>query len=114
MRLKDKIAIVTGAGAGIGQTTAFRFAEEGAKLVLADINEANVSATAREIEKTGVEVESIACDISDETAARSISAVAVGRFGGIDILVNNAADFTTFSVESATVDHWRQVLGVNV
>jgi NAD(P)-dependent dehydrogenase (short-subunit alcohol dehydrogenase family) len=114
MRLRDKIAIITGAGAGIGQSAAYRFAEEGAKLVLADIDEPNVTATARQIEKTGAQVVSVACDISDEDGARRISDTAIEAFGGIDILVNNAADFTTFSVEDATVDHWRKVLGVNV
>jgi NAD(P)-dependent dehydrogenase (short-subunit alcohol dehydrogenase family) len=114
MRLKDKIAIITGAGAGIGQSTAFRFAEEGAKLVLADIGEAAVLATAERIVQTGGEAIAVAADISVEEDARRISETAADRFGGLDILVNNAADFTTFSVEDATIEHWRKVLGVNV
>lgn len=114
MRLKDKIAIITGAGAGIGQSTAFRFAEEGARLVLADIGAAGVLATAERIVQSGGEAVAVVSDISVEEDARRISETAVERFGGLDILVNNAADFTTFSVEEATIEHWRKVLGVNV
>jgi NAD(P)-dependent dehydrogenase (short-subunit alcohol dehydrogenase family) len=114
MRLRDKIAIITGAGAGIGQSTALRFAQEGAKLVLADISEPNVLATAHDLKKKGAEVITVAGDIASEDDAIRISRSAVERFGGIDILINNAADFTTFSVEDATVEHWRKVLGVNV
>jgi len=114
MRLANKISIITGAGAGIGQSTAFRFAEEGSRLVLADINSADVDNTAREIASRGCEVVAVSGDISKEEDARRISEVAVERFGGIDILVNNAANFTTFSVETATVEQWQTVLGVNV
>lgn len=114
MRLANKISIITGAGAGIGQSTAFRFAEEGSRLVLADINSADVDNTAREIASRGCEVVAVSGDISKEEDARRISEVAVERFGGIEILVNNAANFTTFSVETATVEQWQTVLGVNV
>lgn len=114
MRLRDKVAIITGAGAGIGQGTAVRFAEEGAKLVLADISEASASAAARQINENGGKAVVAAGDISKEADASRISEIAVETYGGIDILVNNAADFTTFAVEDATPEHWQKVLGVNV
>jgi NAD(P)-dependent dehydrogenase (short-subunit alcohol dehydrogenase family) len=114
MRLANKVAIVTGAGAGIGQATALRFAEEGAKLVVADISGDGVCRAARQVAELGAEVISAAGDIANEADARRISDVAVERFGGIDILVNNAADFTTLSVEDASVAQWQKVLGVNV
>jgi NAD(P)-dependent dehydrogenase (short-subunit alcohol dehydrogenase family) len=114
MRLANKIAIITGAGAGIGYNTALRFAQEGAKLVLADINRAEVDAAAKRVAELGGEVVAVSGDISKEEDARCISETAAERFGGIDILVNNAANFTTFSVENATVEHWQTVLGVNV
>src|SRR3954454_13090075 len=114
MRLRDKTAIITGAGAGIGLGTALRFAEEGAKLVLADIDESNLTAAAARINGDGGRAVAVPGDISKEGDARRISEVAIETYGGIDILVNNAADFTTFSVEDATVENWQRVLGVNV
>ncbi len=114
MRLEGKTAIITGAGAGIGEATAMRFAEEGAKLVLADLNLAGVEGVADRIVKQGGAAVAIAADISKEQDAKRISDTAVERFGAIDIVVNNAADFTTFSVEDATTENWQRVLGVNV
>lgn len=114
MRLANKVAIITGVGAGIGQATAVRFAQEGAKLVLVDISEANAHATEKIVGDLGCECVVVGADISKDEDARRISAVAVERFGAIDVLINNAADFTTFSVEDATVEQWQKVLGVNV
>lgn len=114
MRLREKSAIITGAGAGIGLGTALRFAEEGAKLVLADISATNAEAAAQQVRDAGGSAVAVAGDISQDADARRISDVAVKAYGGIDILVNNAADFTTFSVEDATTEHWQRVLGVNV
>lgn len=109
-RLEHKIAIITGAGAGIGEATAVRFSEEGARLVLADYNGPAVEAVAARLPNAVA----VAGDISKEEDAKRISDEAVRAFGAIDILVNNAADFTTKNVEDATVADWTRVLNVNV
>ncbi len=113
-RLANKVAIITGVGAGIGEAIAIRFAEEGARLVLNDISERAGQAAVKKIRDMGAEAVLAVADISQEASARAISEIAVGSFGGIDILVNNAADFTQKSVEQADVADWQKVLGVNV
>jgi NAD(P)-dependent dehydrogenase (short-subunit alcohol dehydrogenase family) len=114
MRLKDKTAIVTGVGAGIGEAIAIRFAEEGARLVLADIQATAGRATLDNVTAMGAQAAFVQADISKEESARSIAEFAVSTFGGIDILVNNAADFTQMGVERAEIADWQRVLGVNV
>ena len=114
MRLQDKTAIVTGVGAGIGEAIAIRFAQEGARLVLADIQEAAGRKTLEKVIALGAEATFVKADISREESARQISDAAIARFGGIDILVNNAADFTQMNIEQAEVADWQRVLGVNV
>ncbi|MBI2679893.1 MAG: glucose 1-dehydrogenase [Candidatus Solibacter usitatus] len=114
MRLKGKTAIITGVGAGIGEAIALRFAEEGAHLVLNDIQENAGEKTRDKVEKLGAKAALVVADISQESGARSIAAAAMQAFGAIDILVNNAADFTSKSVENAEPADWQKVLGVNI
>ena len=114
MRLANKIAIITGVGAGIGEAIAIRFAQEGAQLVLNDVNEHAGQSTLKKIRDLGAHAVLAVADISQEAGAHRISEVAVQSFGGIDILINNAADFTQKNVEQAEVADWLKVLGVNV
>ncbi len=113
-RLQDKTAILTGAGAGIGAAIALRFAEEGARLVLADIHEDSGVAILEKVIALGAKAAFVQADISKADEARRISDTAISTFGGIDILVNNAANFTQMNVEQADVSDWRKVLDVNV
>ncbi|MBN8734317.1 MAG: SDR family oxidoreductase [Acidobacteria bacterium] len=114
MRLKDKIAIITGAGSGIGEATAVRFAEEGARLVLNDVDGENLHRVVERVRGMGGQAVGAHADISVEAEAASIADVAVKTFGGIDVLVNNAANFTQMGLEQATMADWQRVYGVNV
>ncbi|MGH9766023.1 MAG: SDR family NAD(P)-dependent oxidoreductase [Blastocatellia bacterium] len=112
-RVKDKVAIVTGGAAGIGQAAAVLFAEEGARVVVADVDQEQGEQTAARIRSNGGEAIFVRCDVSKEEDARRLCDEALRAFGRIDILVNNAAVFVLKGLE-ATVEDWRRSLGVNV
>jgi NAD(P)-dependent dehydrogenase (short-subunit alcohol dehydrogenase family) len=112
-RLKGKVAIVTGAAAGIGKATAVLFAQEGARVVVADVDQAAGQETVAEIQEQGGHAMFVAADISKEADVRQLCDTAVSHFGKLDILVNNAATFILKGID-ATIDDWRRSLDVNV
>ena len=114
-RLENKVAIITGAGQGLGQSTAHRFAAEGAKVVVADLNQETARETAIAIAADGGEAIHVVGDISQAQDAERLARATVERYGSIDILVNNAAIFG--SVEHiAEIDEqvWDDVMRVNL
>jgi 3-oxoacyl-[acyl-carrier protein] reductase len=112
--LDGKIVVVTAAaGTGIGSAVARRALEEGASVVLSDRHERRLAETAAELGELGA-VQPIACDVTDEGQVRDLIAGTVGRFGRIDVLVNNAGLGGTRSVLEMTDEEWSRVLDVTL
>lgn len=114
MRLKDKVAIVTGAGRGIGLVTAQTFAREGAKVALCDLDLPEVQAAAEEIRKSGGQVLAIQANTSKTESVKELLDKVVAEFGRVDILVNNAGiirDKQLLKMEEAEFD---AVIDVNL
>jgi NAD(P)-dependent dehydrogenase (short-subunit alcohol dehydrogenase family) len=112
-RFEGKVALVTGGGSGIGRATCLRFAEEGASVVVAEIDKKRGQSVADEIRETGGRAIFVPTDVADETSIREAVARAAAEFGRIDILVNSAAVFVLKGID-ATVEEWRKILDVNV
>lgn len=110
-RLQDNVAVVTGAARGIGRAIAERLAREGAKLVLADIDSAELEATADVIEQEfGTNVARVAGDLCQESVAGGTIGLAIERFGRLDILINNAGG----GIIRAFVDHTPETLKTTI
>jgi len=112
-RLAGRVALITGAADGIGAATAVLFAEEGAAVVLGDIDEAGGAAVRDRIVSAGGHAVFVRADISREQDAGLLAGAAAEHFGRLDILVNNAATFVLKGLD-ATADDWRRSLDVNV
>lgn len=114
MRLQDRIAVITGAGSGIGQAMALQFAREGARIFAADINGAAVEATAAHVVAEGGQAQSMAVDVTQPEQVQAMIERAREVYGRIDILCNNAGIGSTTDVVEADPDEWDRVMTVNV
>jgi dihydroanticapsin dehydrogenase len=112
-RLKDKVAVVTGGGDGIGRATSELFAEEGAAVIIAERNPETGKQTAQQITRAGGRAHFIGTDVADESSVQRMATEAARVFGKVHILVNNAAIFVLKGID-ATPEEWRQILDVNV
>jgi len=113
-RLQGKVAIVTGAGSGIGRATAKRFAAEGAKLVVNDLDADAATRVAKEIEAAGGVAAAFPADVADPRQVEALIREATSRFGRLDVLVNNAAAVIPGPLESISDADWRRTQAVTL
>ena len=114
MRLKNKIALVTGAAAGIGEACARLFAAEGAHVVLTDLNQNAVESVTQSIRQAGGSAEAHIQDVCEESSWDDLVQAVAAEHGGLHILVNNAGIAIPNTVEDATLAEWRKTQAVNV
>ncbi len=117
MRLKDKVIIVTGGGVGIGRAYSLGLAKEGARVVVADIQEAQARDVASEIQRDGGEALAVPVDVASAEKTRSMAEAALERYGRIDVLVNNAALYSVIKKKpfsEISEEEWDRVMAVNL
>jgi len=114
MKLKDKVAIVTGAASGIGRAIAERYATEGAKIVIADLNLDAANATAAEIKAAGGAAMGVAMDVTDEATVNAGVAAVIAAYGAVDVLVSNAGIQIVHPLEEFSYAEWKKMLAIHV
>ena len=114
MKLKNKIALVTGSASGIGKAIAQTFAEEGAKVVIADLNKEAAEATAAELRARGFAAMGVAMDVTDEAQVMAGVAEVVNAWGGVDVLVSNAGIQIIHPVEEFSLAEWKKMLAIHL
>lgn len=113
MRLQGKVAVVTGGAQGIGRAICLRFAQEGAAVVVADLNEASATAVTTEITASGGQATAAAVDVRDQVQVQRLIEASVASFGGVDILVNNAGVGKIIPFMDTTEADWDFMFDVN-
>ena len=114
MKLVDKVAIVTGAASGLGKAIAVRYAREGAKVAVADLNGQAADAVAAEIRAAGGQARGVAMDVTSEDAVNAGVAAVVAAYGGVDVLVSNAGVQIVHPLEEFSYAEWRTMMAIHL
>lgn len=114
MQLKEKVAFITGSAGGIGKEIAILFAQEGAKIVIADLNKQAAAAAAAELKESGTQAIGVGVDVTSEEQVEAAVEEAARAFGGIDILVSNAGIQIVHPVEEFSFADWRKMLAIHL
>ena len=114
MKLKDKVAIVTGAASGIGKEIAKTYAREGARVAIADLNAQAAEAAAAELRAAGGQALGVAMDVTDEDAVNQGVAAVVAAWGGVDVLVSNAGIQIVHPVHEFPYSEWKKMLAIHL
>jgi 3-oxoacyl-[acyl-carrier protein] reductase len=114
MRVKDKVVIITGGGSGIGKETGLLFAREGAKVVVADVNEKAGAETVDTIKNAGGEALFARLDVSNREQTKQVVKDTIAKYGRIDVLINNAGIIQDALVVKMTEDQWDKVININL
>jgi meso-butanediol dehydrogenase/(S,S)-butanediol dehydrogenase/diacetyl reductase len=114
MRLKDKVAVVTGSGSGIGEATAKRLAAEGAAVVVVDLNQEGANRVADEIRKAGGKADALHANVGNPQELENMVRFATDKFGRLDILHNNAIRLYTGRVGEMSLEHWRKAVDIGL
>lgn len=115
MKLKEKTAIITGSGSGMGEAIAKLFAQEGAKVVVSDLNANSTERVVADIKAMGGVAFGIPADISKQSEIDQLVEATLKEFGAIDVLVNNAGIMDNFkTVAESSDEHWDRVMNVNL
>src|SRR5690348_10414845 len=112
--LKGKVALISGAGSGLGEATAHVFARAGIAVACADINRAAAERVSGDLAAQDVESIALDCDVSDAARVTAVVDAVVERFGRLDIVVNSAAIDHTVAIADMSVEQWDQVIAVNL
>ena len=114
MQLKDKVAYITGSASGIGKEIAILFAQEGAKIIIADLNKEAADATAAELKATGAQAIGVGVDVTNEDQVNASVEEGAAAFGGIDILISNAGIQIVHPVEEFSFADWKKMLAIHL